>query len=194
MDQRWLVVMVKEPRPGQVKTRLARDIGPVAAAWWFRHQTARMIRHLHDRRWTLVLAVSPDREGLQSRVWPRPVPRIAQGRGDLGSRMARIFGAVPEGPVVIIGSDIPDITRARVWRAFRKLGSCEAVIGPAIDGGFWLIGLKYRRLARAGLFDGVRWSTAHARADTLERLAGLQVAEVDTLGDIDTAADLRSVP
>ena len=108
--------------------------------------------------------------------------------------MARIFGAMPEGPVVIIGSDIPDITRARVWRAFRKLGSCEAVIGPAIDGGFWLIGLKYRRLARAGLFDGVRWSTAHARADTLERLAGLQVAEVDTLGDIDTAADLRSVP
>ena len=194
MDQRWLVVMVKEPRPGRVKTRLARDIGNVAAAWWFRHQTARLIRRLHDPRWILVLAVSPDSEGLQSKVWQGRVPRIAQGRGDLGDRMARVFGGMPDGPVVIIGSDIPDITRARVWRAFRKLGPCEAVIGPAIDGGFWLLGLKHRRLTLAGLFDGVRWSTAHARADTLERLAGLRVAEVGTLGDIDTAADLRHTP
>jgi glycosyltransferase A (GT-A) superfamily protein (DUF2064 family) len=56
-----LILMVKEPVPGRVKTRLGRGIGMVPAAWWFRHQTARLIRRLEDPRWELVLAVTPDR-------------------------------------------------------------------------------------------------------------------------------------
>ena len=61
--------MVKEPHPGRVKTRLGRDLGLTRAAWWFRHQTRRLIRKLaQDQRWDTVLAVSPDVEGLESRV------------------------------------------------------------------------------------------------------------------------------
>ena len=114
MTRQTLVEMVKEPRPGRVKTRLGRGIGMVAAAWWFRHQVARLLRRVEDPRWRLVLAVSPDTEGLASRVWPAHLPRMAQGRGDLGDRMGRIFRSLPPGRVCIIGADIPEIGRAHV--------------------------------------------------------------------------------
>ncbi|WP_198671044.1 TIGR04282 family arsenosugar biosynthesis glycosyltransferase [Oceanibium sediminis] len=184
--------MLKEPRPGRVKTRLGRDIGMVPAAWWFRHQSTALIRRLApDRRWRTWLAVSPDAEGLQSRVWPAGPARLAQGGGDLGQRMARQFRALPPGPALIIGADIPDITPARIADAFRALGAAQAVIGPAPDGGYWCIGLKHPRAAPATLLRGVRWSTAHARADTEASLAGLRIAHTATLRDVDTSADLR---
>jgi rSAM/selenodomain-associated transferase 1 len=183
--------MLKEPRPGRVKTRLGRDIGMVAAAWWFRHQTRRLIRQLQDPRWALVLAVSPDREGLASRVWPAHLPRIAQGQGDLGARMARAMRRSGPGPVCVIGADIPGITRAHVARAFGALGAADAVFGPAPDGGYWLVGLKRTRVLPAGLFRDVRWSSLHALADTCASIADLKIAFVDTLQDVDTACDLR---
>ena len=192
MRQRWLVVMLKEPRPGRVKTRLGRGIGMVGAAWWFRHQTARLLRRLDDPRWRLVLAVSPDREGMASRVWPGHLPRLPQGPGDLGDRMGRVFRTLPPGPALIVGADIPGITPAHIDRAFRALGSADAVFGPAPDGGYWLIGLKRTAADPAGLFAGVRWSTRHALADSRATLSGRRVALIDPLRDVDTASDLRA--
>ena len=182
--------MLKEPRPGRVKTRLGRDIGMVSAAWWFRHQTARLLRRLADPRWELILAVSPDRAGMQSRVWPAHLPRLAQGQGDLGDRMARIMRTLPPGPVCIIGGDIPGVTRAHVGRAFAALGDHDAVFGPAPDGGYWLTGLKRSAAVPAGLYGDVRWSSAHALRDSIATLPGARIALVDTLRDVDTAADL----
>nr|WP_254899114.1 TIGR04282 family arsenosugar biosynthesis glycosyltransferase [Thalassococcus arenae] len=182
--------MVKQPRPGRVKTRLARAIGPVAAAWWFRHQVRRLLLRLGDPRWRLVLAVSPDTDGLRSRVWPAHLPRIPQGAGDLGDRMARVFRSLPPGPVCIVGADIPGITKGHVDRAFRALGRSDAVFGPAPDGGYWLVGLKRTRSVPAGLFAGVRWSTEHALADSLGSLGAMSVTLVDSLADVDEASDL----
>ena len=185
-----LVVMVKEPHPGRVKTRLGREIGMIPAAWWFRHQVNRLLRRLDDPRWDLVLAVSPDREGLQSRIWPAHLPCVPQGRGDLGDRMGRLLRDLPRGPVCIIGGDIPGITPAHIARAFAALGRHDAVFGPAPDGGFWLIGMKRVAAVPATLFQGVRWSSEHALGDTLASLPGLRVGLVDTLSDVDEAADL----
>lgn len=196
MSRRQLFIMVKEPHPGRVKTRLGRDIGMTAAAWWFRHQSGELIRRLgRDPRWQTVLAVSPDHEGVASRVWPRHLPRWPQGAGDLGDRMGRIFRCAPKGPVVIIGADIPGITPALIARAFAALGDHDAVFGPAPDGGYWLVGLK--RSARPvppRIFDGVRWSSATALEDTRASLGKAKIAYIDTLHDVDRGADLCVAP
>ncbi len=186
-----LVVMVKEPRPGRVKTRLGRDIGMVSAAWWFRHQVSALLRRLRDPRWQIVLAVTPDAKGLTSRVWPRDLLRIPQGPGDLGDRMGRVLRAFAPGPVCIIGADIPGISSAHIAEAFAALGPNETVIGPAPDGGYWLIGLSALRVPRH-LFAGVRWSSEHALADTLATMGDMRVAQVAMLRDVDRAADLDS--
>ncbi len=183
--------MLKEPRPGRVKTRLGRDIGMVPAAWWFRHQNARLLRRLQDPRWQITLAVAPDAEGMMSRIWPRHLPRQPQGAGDLGDRMARVFRSAEPGPVVIVGADIPGIGRIQVARAFRALGAHDAVLGPAPDGGYWAIGLKRVSAQSPGLFRDVRWSSEHAMADTMKSLGSARVALIDLLADVDTVKDLK---
>lgn len=193
MRRARLIVMLKEPRPGRVKTRLGRDIGMVGAAWWFRHQTARLLRRLDDPRWQLILAVAPDHAGLASRVWPAHLPRLPQGPGDLGDRMARLLRSQPPGPACIIGGDIPGVQRHHITRAFAALGRHDAVFGPAPDGGYWLIGLKRSAPPPPGFLHDVRWSTRHALTDSRASLPGARIALIDTLQDIDTGADLRAL-
>lgn len=183
--------MVKEPRPGRVKSRLGRDIGMTSAAWWFRHQIRHLFRRLKDPRWELVIAVTPDVAGMHSRVWPRGMRRIAQGNGNLGDRMARALASTTTGPVCVIGADIPGIKKTHIARAFGALGAHEAVFGPAPDGGYWLIGLKNTRLAPKNLFKGVRWSGEYALEDTIKSLGETRIAFVDELRDVDTADDFR---
>ncbi|WP_172298585.1 TIGR04282 family arsenosugar biosynthesis glycosyltransferase [Pseudoruegeria sp. HB172150] len=187
-----LVIMVKEPRPGRVKTRLGRGIGMVAAAWWFRRQSLSLIRRLQDPRWRLVLAVSPDAEGMASRVWPAHLPRVPQGAGDLGDRMARLLRSMPPGPVAVIGADIPGITTAHIAGAFRLIQRHDAVFGPAEDGGYWLVGLKRTAAVPAGIFGDVRWSTEHALADSVASLEGIRIGYAAVLRDVDEAADLSA--
>jgi len=190
--KRTLIVMVKEPRPGRVKTRLGRDIGMTAAAWWFRHQLRGVLRRVQDPRWHVVLAVAPDFAGMQSRFWPAHLPRIAQGGGDLGARMARMLRSAHGGPACVIGADIPDINAARVAEAFRALGAHDAVFGPAPDGGYWLVGLKHPARQPKGFMRDVRWSTAHALADTVVTLPDHRIARVAMLRDVDTVKDLSA--
>ncbi|MEP3295720.1 MAG: TIGR04282 family arsenosugar biosynthesis glycosyltransferase [Pseudoruegeria sp.] len=188
-----LVIMVKEPHPGRVKTRLGKDIGLTTSAWWFRHQTKRLLRRIQDPRWDTVLAVSPETEGLQSRIWPAHLPRVAQGRGNLGDRMRRLMRGLPPGPVAIIGADIPGISRTHIADAFKTLGSNDAVFGPAPDGGYWLVGLKRSIPPKQSLFSGVRWSSEHALADTIATLPGYRIRQIATLQDVDTVADLDRI-
>ena len=186
---RRLVVMVKEPQAGRVKTRLARSLGAVAAVSFYRHATAAILsRAVAPGCWRTILAVAPD-TAARSRAWSHRIERRAQGRGDLGQRMQRLMDRLPPGPVVIIGSDSPDLRREHIRAAFRALGRHDAVLGPAPDGGYWLIGLK--RLPRVlRPFKHVRWSTEHAAADTLFNLRSLRVARLCELPDIDQARDL----
>ncbi len=188
--RRRLVVMVKQPCAGRVKTRLGRDIGMIQAAWWFRHQLSRLLREVQDPRWDLVLLVAPD-TALPSPVWPAHLPRLPQGRGDLGQRMARVFHEFPPGPICLIGGDIPGVRKHHIADAFRQLGNHDAVLGPATDGGFWLVGMKRISTPPATLFQNVRWSSEYALADSIASMSGLRIARAATLHDVDTAADLR---
>src|SRR5262249_365584 len=152
-----------------VKGRLASEIGATAAARFYRALLADQIRRLaHDRRWTLWLFVTPERD-IAHPVW-RSVLRLktkGQGQGDLGARMKRPFRVLPPGPIVLVGSDIPLMRPHHIWRAFRLLDQHDLVFGPASDGGFWLIGGRRLRPLPARLFDGVRWSTVQTFAETL---------------------------
>ncbi|WP_417242256.1 TIGR04282 family arsenosugar biosynthesis glycosyltransferase [Celeribacter sp.] len=184
--------MVKEPHPGRVKTRLGREIGYIEAAHWYRHETLRTIRRLRSPKWDLILAVSPDGEGLTSRIWPAHIPRIAQGRGDLGMRMARLLRTFSPAPVCIIGSDIPAIRPDDIAAAFAGLGSHSATIGPSPDGGYWLVGVKNTRALPSGFMKNVRWSSRFARADTVATAPDLSWHIGRSLNDIDTLDDLLS--
>ncbi|HYH22511.1 MAG TPA: TIGR04282 family arsenosugar biosynthesis glycosyltransferase [Azospirillum sp.] len=190
MRTRHVIVFARLPRLGRGKRRLAAGVGDVAAWRFARLTLAVVLRRLaRDGRWTLWLAVTPDR-AVASRGWPAAkMRRIGQGRGDLGARMARPMRTLPPGPVVVVGSDIPDLDACHVARAFRALGRHDAVFGPAGDGGYWLVGLRRCPRVPAGLFRDVRWSTENALADTLAGLPpGTSVAFVDTLEDVDDAA------
>jgi rSAM/selenodomain-associated transferase 1 len=189
-EARHLVVFLRAPRLGRVKSRLAADIGALPALRFYRETSADLLRRVaRDRRWRCRVALTPDR-GADGR-WLGGVERQPQGEGDLGRRMARAFANLPPGPAVIIGSDIPAITAGHVWAAFRALGHSDAVFGPAADGGYWLVGLRRRRLP-LGLFAGVRWSSPHALADTLRSLPrGFRISTLETLEDIDEGESYR---
>lgn len=192
-DRPTLIVFVKPPVLGRVKTRLARDIGPVAATQFYRRAIGDLIRKLNDnRRWRLVLAVDGGRSYLAGGSFDDAGAEVLpQGRGDLGARMTRALSAAPPGPAAVIGSDIPGVTRAHLSRAFRLLRNHDAVFGPSPDGGYWLVGLK-RLKPYGGAFEGVRWSSAHALHDSVAALPrSFCIAYADSLRDVDTAADLR---
>ncbi len=186
-----LVVMAKAPVAGSTKTRLARDIGVGAATTFARQSASALLQRLvRDPRWQTILAVSAQTSD-SSRRWPAGIARMGQGRGDLGERMQRIMARAAPGPVVIVGTDIPGIAPAHIARAFRLLGGNDAVLGPAADGGYWLVGLRRRpRLLRP--FARVRWSGAHALADTLANLDGHTVAFAATLADVDDGMSFRA--
>ncbi len=186
-----LVVFVKTPRLGRVKTRLAAGIGAVAAWTFYRRVLLDQVKRLAgDRRWRCWLAVTPDGD-VDAAPWPRAPSRLPQGAGDLGRRMARIVRALPPGPVVIVGTDIPDITPGHVARAFRLLGRHDVIFGPSADGGYWLVGLK-RRPRPPDIFAGVRWSSEFTLSDSLAKLRpGHSVALLETLEDIDDSLSLE---
>lgn len=189
--ERRLVLMVKSPEAGRVKTRLARQIGVVAATQFYRRESASTLARLAaDARWCTLLAVAP-RPALGSRHWPRRFARLDQGQGDLGARMQAVFDLLPPGPVVIVGTDIPGLRPEHIEAAFRALGTADAVFGPAGDGGYWLVGLRRRpRVPRA--FRGVRWSHPETLADNRAALAPLAVAMVATMNDVDGADEWRA--
>ncbi len=187
-----LVVMAKAPRPGRVKTRLAATVGDDAAA---RVAAASLLD-----TWSAVasapgiepqLALAGDAadlpRSLVGRAWI-----VTQGDGDLGARMTRHLaaGCRERGACLMVGADAPGVPAAALERARAALETHDAVLGPAEDGGFWLIGL--RGPVADGLLDELPWSAPDTCARTLGRLRerGYRVALASTWFDVDEASDL----
>lgn len=187
-DNRHLIVFARRPRLKRGKRRLAREIGDLEAWRFQRWALERLARTLSkDPRWRLWQALTPDIPA------PRRPPReLPQGEGDLGRRLATAIAQAPAGDIVIIGSDTPHISARDIARAFKLLGNVEVVLGPARDGGFWLIGFT-RRARRCLPFDNVRWSSAQTLSDVLHNLSGVRVAKLDVREDVDDAASLKRV-
>ena len=144
-----LVIFARTPRLGRVKSRLGRDIGAGAAWAFYRLTLSSVLRRLggnrgSGRRWRCWLAITPDSDIHLHRPWPAGWWRVNQGKGDLGARMGRLARALPPGPVIIVGSDVPAIRPHHIVATFKALGRHDAVFGPAADGGYWLVGLRRR--------------------------------------------------
>lgn len=185
-----LVVMAKAPRLGVGKTRLAAGVGSAQALRINRALQARTMRAAIDPRWRTLLCVTPD-DAVDldlPGLWPRDVAREPQGEGDLGARLARALTARRR--VAVIGTDCPELTRAHIAAAFNVLRQAPFALGPAEDGGFWLLAARDGSAAARAMVN-VRWSSKHTAKDVIRNLGAKRVALLATLRDIDVAADLK---
>ena len=124
MKRGRLILFLKAPRLGAVKTRLGASIGSLAAWRFYNAMLTRLWRRFaQEQRWRTVLAVSPDQGAAR---WPPGLARQAQGRGELGRRMARAMMA-GNGPVVLVGGDIPDLSARHIAQAMQALKHADAV-------------------------------------------------------------------
>jgi len=190
-----LGVFAKYPEPGRVKTRLIPALGAEGAAAL--HDS--MVRHTLDRVRELL-----HRHDIETQIWTAgaepeafahrfgtPIPCRPQHDGDLGQRMLAAFRHMLRGAnaAVVIGTDCPDVSSGLLRTAFDALTHHDLVLGPARDGGYYLIGL---RRPAPDLFEDMAWSTASVLSQTLERAAtlGLSVRLLPTLSDVDEPSDL----
>jgi uncharacterized protein len=190
-----VLIFTKAPRLGAAKSRLAAGVGVVHAWRIKRRLDRRTCRVLPDRRWDTAIASAKDRDLGQrfGDVWPARLARTGQGSGDLGARMARALAlqSARGRKVLIVGSDVAQISRAAVAEAVTALNHADVVIGPSGDGGYWLIG-AHPRVARRLSLTPVRWSSPDTLDDTLASLpVGTRVALVRALDDVDTRVDLQ---
>ena len=198
-----LIVFTRFPEPGKTKTRLIPALGAEGAA--------RLQRQMTEHILTIATKVS-DRPGLTIEVrheggntglmqeWLGPqFSYRPQGSGNLGRRMARAFEAAfqkSKGATVIVGSDIPGISTNIIQQAFEALQKNDLVLGPAHDGGYYLIGMKKNLPAAtyARLFEGIDWGTGEVLSQTLQaaRESGLCFILLESLGDLDRPVDLHN--
>ncbi|HUG53726.1 MAG TPA: TIGR04282 family arsenosugar biosynthesis glycosyltransferase [Vicinamibacteria bacterium] len=193
---RALIVFVKEPRPGAVKSRLAARIGAEAAAALYRAIADEEIRCTAPRgdEYERLFFFDPPAARAAMAAWLPGESLFPQPPGDLGQRMSAAFAEafrLGARRVAIIGTDVPWAAREDVLDALEGLDEHDLVIGPATDGGYYLLALK--RL-EPGLFLDVPWSTPGVLAATLDRAAALSlgVRTLRTLGDLDTAEDVAA--
>jgi rSAM/selenodomain-associated transferase 1 len=189
MPRDVLCILAKAPRPGEVKTRLAPAVGEAGAATLARaffDDTLALTRRMARARLALAMAGDATPLGLPAdlEVWP-------QAPGDLGERMERALArALTIGDrVLLIGADSPGLPRAYLEAAFTLLSSHDAVLGPADDGGFYLLGLDR---CEPGLLSGLPWSQSDAllRTEARLRATGRTVGHAPPWFDVDELDDL----
>lgn len=191
---RHLLVFARQPELGRVKTRLAQGIGAEAALAVY----AELLQHTRavvaaTPATTATIWLAAAQQPTLPDYWPSFLKRT-QPEGDLGHRMQFAFkAAFTAGAerVVIIGTDCPGLTTDLLTAAFDHLATSDVVLGPATDGGYYLLGM--RRLL-PGLFKNKNWSTATVLTDTLVDISqlGLTVQLLPLLRDVDTASDLAA--
>ena len=184
-----VVLFTRYPEPGRAKTRLISALGEDGAAQLHRVLTERTIAATQATG--LALEVRTTGAPVARFVdWLGPLAIVDQGEGSLGDRLAR--AATPY-PTILIGADAPDLTPALLGKAADALARAPATIGPAADGGYWLLGL---REAVAGVFEGIDWGTERVFTQTMARLdqSGIAPIVLPELADCDRPEDLARWP
>ncbi|MEB3292465.1 MAG: TIGR04282 family arsenosugar biosynthesis glycosyltransferase [Synechococcales bacterium] len=204
MPHQRLIVFTKYPTPGFAKTRLIPHLGAEKAAQLHRQLTAHTLQqaqHYCDQHPCdlEICYTGSDRASMQAWLGSG-LTYTPQGEGDLGDRMVRALTTAFRQTVettVLIGTDCPGMTPSLLWDAFSKLQTYDLVLGPAEDGGYYLVGLRRMEAAQyQPLFHVMPWSTDRVLSETCDRAQRLQLstALLPTLPDIDRPADLQHLP
>lgn len=194
MSAKEVLIFARTPELGKVKTRLAADVGDAAALALYQ----RLLAHTCD---TVTRSGFPARVHLAGPMPERDLwsdagfRRYPQADGDLGARMSAAFAnAFADGvrSVVIVGTDCPGLRADHLHLAMTALETHEAVVGPADDGGYWLLGLTSPVRA---IFENKAWSTDSVLRETLAdfKALGMGVVRLETLRDVDTVDDLDAL-
>jgi hypothetical protein len=188
-----LGIFAKQPLPGLVKTRLSPPLTPVLAAQLYMCCLQETVRLADRGGWDTVLFYQGQRQFF-SQSFP-DLQLEEQTGGDLGQRLAHAFAsrfAAGAQQVVIIGSDSPDLPTTLIRQAFAGLNEHDAVLAPAGDGGYVLIGLRH---CAPDLFQNIPWSTGEVFAATRKRISELQLnaLELPEWHDVDDVASLRQL-
>jgi len=185
-----LIIFTRNPEPGKVKTRLATDVGDITAFKIYNFLLE------HTVSVTKNLAVSKEvyySEGIaQNDIWETEIftKKLQQGEG-LGERMKNAF---EEGfkngyqNIIIIGSDLYDLQREDLEKAFQLLQEKHAVIGPATDGGYYLLGMNQ---LLPEVFENKKWGTSSVLEDTLKNLKGKNIGLLEARNDVDYYSDIK---
>lgn len=192
-DRKNLILFTRFPQPGNTKTRLIPVLGPVGACDLQRRMTEQVMRQAaafcrqHGVRLEIFFEGGDQAAMVE---WLGAYPCTAQGAGTIGERMEQAFAqAFARGmrQVVIIGTDCPGLQQDTLRQAFLALRDNDLVLGPAMDGGYYLIGLSQ---ARPFLFAGIAWGTAAVLQQTMAQAHSLNVRHLVALHDIDRPEDL----
>jgi hypothetical protein len=194
-------ILTRAPAPGRTKTRLARTIGDAAAVALATAMLQDTVEAVRDGPWRTALFVEPGEALGAVRSLTGHADALPQATGDIGARMraaATALFAAGRAPVVLVGTDIPALGAAQVEAALDALADgSDVVFGSAADGGYYLLGLRRLRDDREGaLFDpSIPWGGPDvlARSEAAAADARLRRARIETLHDIDTAADLADL-
>ena len=198
MKRRCLIVFIKSPEAERVKTRLAAVVGEKKARLLYRCFVEDLLDSLNQGDYCLKLFFyPPDRPQVFSRWLGDDRSYEPQTGEDLGERMKNAFEkCFAEGfdKAILIGSDSPDLPREIIDEGFAALTSCDAVIGPSLDGGYYLIGFKTETFLPE-LFSGIPWSTEGVLKSTRAILdkKGIKVFFLPPWRDIDTYEDLKAL-
>jgi rSAM/selenodomain-associated transferase 1 len=193
MNKNLIIVFVRTPELGKVKTRLAKSIGDVSALTIYKLLLKHTATVLHDLSFDKVVYYSEKVE--ENDFWEaRLFEKKRQKGADLGKRMQHAFETAFEKgyqKVLIIGSDLFDLKSIHITTAFDALENHDLTIGPSLDGGYYLLGMKELYPA---VFKNKKWGTDSILENTLKDLQQQNVKLLEALNDIDTFEDLQQQP
>ena len=193
MSKNLLLIFTRNPELGKTKTRLAKTIGDEAALEIYKF----LLDHTREvtQNLTCDKAVYYSVKIRENDIWNASVYQKHQQNGDdLGERMYNAFQDAFTNnyeKVLIVGSDLYDLKPHHINNAFEKLNSNDVVIGPAEDGGYYLLGMKK---LHSNVFKSKDWGTSTVRKDTLNDLQNVSVHLLETLNDIDVFDDIKDNP
>jgi hypothetical protein len=195
-DKPIVLLFIKAPFKGRVKSRLAAAVGDEAALELYKNFALDVIDASCTSGYPFRICFYPPDAEEAIAAWLVGHPAAPQFGNDLGERMELAFKQIfSEGftSAILVGSDIPGIAPAVFHEALESLKKSDAVIGPSADGGYYLIGFN-RSSFLTRVFRGISWSTETVFRDTMDILQGssLRVHLVSRLKDVDTLADLKA--